>query len=71
MAPVPADVAAQAFGPAPAPRLACELCDQGVETGAIETMYVHRHCRRSMIDRLLAVYQEQRNQTNEREQSRL
>jgi|SRR5215469_4562969 len=48
--------------PAPAPRLACELCDQGVETGVIETMYVHRHCRRSMIDRLLALYQEQRNQ---------
>lgn len=48
--------------PTPAPRLACELCDQGVETGVIETMYVHRHCRRSMIDRLLALYQEQRNQ---------
>jgi ParB/RepB/Spo0J family partition protein len=44
------------------PRLACELCDQGVESGAIETMYVHRHCRRSMIDRLLALYQEQRRQ---------
>lgn len=54
--------AAAAAEPAPAPRLACELCDQGVESGAIETMYVHRHCRRSMIDRLLAVYQEQRNQ---------
>jgi hypothetical protein len=59
--------------PAPPPRLACELCDQGVESGAIETMYVHRHCRRSMIDRLLALYQEQRNHPppNPREESRL
>jgi hypothetical protein len=56
--------------PAPVPRLACELCDQGVESGAIETMYVHRHCRRSMIDRLLALYQEQRSQPNSREEPR-
>jgi ParB/RepB/Spo0J family partition protein len=60
--PVAADPATAASGPAPAPRLACELCDQGVESGAIETMYVHRHCRRTMIDRLLALYQEQRGQ---------
>jgi len=59
--PVVAEAAAAAAGPAPPPRLACELCDQGVESGAIETMYVHRHCRRSMIDRLLALYQDQRN----------
>ena len=45
-------------------RLACELCEQGVESGAIETMYVHRHCRRSMIDRLLALYQQQRSEHN-------
>jgi ParB/RepB/Spo0J family partition protein len=60
--PVVADSVPAATGPAPPPRLACELCEQGVESGAIETMYVHRHCRRSMIDRLLALYQEQRNQ---------
>lgn len=51
-------------GPPPPPRLACELCEQGVETGAIETMFVHRHCRRSMIDRLLSLYQEQRGERN-------
>ena len=50
--------------PAAPSRLVCELCDQGVETGAIEMMYVHRHCRRSMIDRLLTIYQEQRAQSN-------
>jgi len=50
--------------PAPPARLACELCDQGVESGAIETMFVHRHCRRSMIDRLLALYQQQRGEHN-------
>ena len=41
------------------PRIECELCQLGVEAGAIETMYVHRHCRRSMIDRLLTLYHEQ------------
>lgn len=56
------DSAAALPGPDQPARIACELCDQGVESGAIETMYVHRHCRRSMIDRLLAVYQEQRSQ---------
>jgi len=50
--------------PPPTARLACELCDQGVESGLIETMFVHRHCRRSMIDRLLALYQEQRGERN-------
>jgi ParB/RepB/Spo0J family partition protein len=63
LAPVPADVAAQAFGPNEAPRITCELCEQGVESGGIETMYVHRHCRRSMIDRLLALYQQQRSES--------
>jgi ParB/RepB/Spo0J family partition protein len=64
-APVVDQVNAGTGGAAPPPRLACELCDQGVESGAIETMYVHRHCRRSMIDRLLAVYQEQRSQQHQ------
>lgn len=63
-APVSADAISEAAMPTAAARLACELCDQGVESGAIEMMYVHRHCRRSMIDRLLALYQEQRNQSN-------
>jgi ParB/RepB/Spo0J family partition protein len=58
------EATAAAVDPLPPPRLACELCDQGIETGAIETMYVHRHCRRSMIDRLLALYQEQRGERN-------
>lgn len=60
-APVAAEAAAEAAMPAAPPRLQCELCDLGVEAGAVEMMYVHRHCRRSMIDRLLALYQEQRN----------
>lgn len=64
--PVSAEAISEAAMPAATPRLACELCDQGVETGAIEMMYVHRHCRRSMIDRLLAIYQEQRAQNGER-----
>lgn len=63
-APVPAEATSEAAFPAAPARIACELCDQGVESGAIEMMYVHRHCRRSMIDRLLALYQEQRGQTN-------
>jgi ParB/RepB/Spo0J family partition protein len=54
----------EAAAPPAPPRLACELCDQGVEAGAIEMMYVHRHCRRSMIDRLLTLYHEQRSQQN-------
>lgn len=63
-APVSAEAISGAAMPAAPTRLCCELCDQGVETGAIEMMYVHRHCRRSMIDRLLAMYQEQRAQLN-------
>lgn len=63
-APVTAEAISEAAMPAAPTRLCCELCDQGVETGAIEMMYVHRHCRRSMIDRLLAMYQEQRSQSN-------
>lgn len=64
VAPVSAEAISEAAMPAAPPRMACELCDQGVETGAIEMMYVHRHCRRSMIDRLLAVYQAQRADSN-------
>lgn len=60
LAPVVISDNSESTTPAMPPRIACELCEQGVETGAIETMYVHRHCRRSMIDRLLAMYQEQR-----------
>lgn len=63
-APVSAEATAEAAHPPIPARLQCDLCEQGVETGAIEMMYVHRHCRRSMIDRLLALYQEQRNQSN-------
>lgn len=63
-APVTAEAISEAAMPAAPARITCELCDQGVETGAIEMMYVHRHCRRSMIDRLLAMYQEQRAQLN-------
>lgn len=63
-APVSAEAVSEAAQPAAPPRLTCDLCEQGVETGAIEMMYVHRHCRRSMIDRLLALYQEQRSQAN-------
>lgn len=66
VAPISAEAISEAAMPAAPPRLACELCDQGVEVGAIEMMYVHRHCRRSMIDRLLAVYQEQRAQMSDR-----
>ena len=62
LSPVTAETGSPDAVPAAPTRLACELCDQGVESGAIETMYVHRHCRRSMIDRLLALYQEQRSQ---------
>lgn len=61
--PVPAEAISEAAFPAAPARIACELCDQGVEVGGIEMMYVHRHCRRSMIDRLLAVYQAQRAET--------
>lgn len=63
-APVTAEAISEAAMPAAPARISCELCDQGVETGAIEMMYVHRHCRRSMIDRLLAVYQAQRADSN-------
>lgn len=63
-APVTAEAISEASMPAAHARIVCELCDQGVEVGGIEMMYVHRHCRRSMIDRLLAVYQAQREQSN-------
>lgn len=63
-APVTAEATSEAAMPAAPARITCELCDQGVEIGGIEMMYVHRHCRRSMIDRLLALYQEQRGQLN-------
>lgn len=63
-APVSAEAISEASLPAAPARITCELCDQGVEVGGIEMMYVHRHCRRSMIDRLLAVYQAQRAEQN-------
>lgn len=38
-------------GVAPTVRLECYLCQAGVDDGPIEIIYVHRHCKRTFIDR--------------------